>query len=47
MEDDVSEKKHSYSSRIPLMIITRTIAKYIALIKEPDNTPLDLGEDVF
>ena len=44
---DVSEKKRSYSSRIPLMIITRTIAKYIALIKEPDNTPLDLGEDVF
>lgn len=44
---DVSEKKKSYSSRIPLMIITRAIAKYIALIKEPDTTPLDVGEDVF
>ena len=44
---DMAEKKRHFSSRIPLMIITRIIVKYIALIREPENTALDIGDDVF
>lgn len=39
-------RKAGFSSRIPLMIITRCIAQYIALIKEPDAARLLLEQEM-